>query len=245
MDRKQFFSHLLELRSRLIRSLVVLVVLVVAMLPFAGKLFHILAYPILAQLPEGQQLISIGVAAPVFIPIKLVFVLGLALSMPYFLYQFWTFVASGLYKSERRLLWVLLIFSCILFYLGILFAYFVVFPLIFNFFISFVPAGVSATPDIGEYLSFSTKLFLAFGLAFEVPIAVIILLYAEITTVKQLKSYRPYMIVIAFVFGMLLTPPDIISQILLAIPICLLYQIGIWVGQYLVVKKKDTTREEV
>lgn len=231
---ENYLIHLVELRKRLIHCLIVLSIILLGLLPFSGTIFHWLANPLLQLLPQGQSLIAIGITSPVFIPLKLVFFVSIFLGVPYWVYQTWTFIAAGLYENEKKLLWLLMILSSILFYVGMSFAYFIVFPLVFKFFLSFAPTGVMVMPDISEYLGFCMKMLFAFGLAFEVPVAVIILLYAGLTSIHKLRELRPYVIVIAFIVGMLLTPPDVLSQILLAIPICLLYELGILIGKYFV-----------
>lgn len=236
IDMQNFIVHLTELRKRLIQCIIVLAVLFSVLLPFVQTIFSWLASPLLKTLPQGQSLIATGVATPIFIPIKLLMFVSIFLAVPYFIFQTWTFVAAGLYKNEKKILWVLMIFSSLLFYLGMIFAYFIVFPLIFKFFTSFTPIGVVSMPDISQYLDFCLKLLFAFGIAFEVPVAVIILMYAGITSVETLRAIRPYVIVASFIIGMLLTPPDVLSQILLAVPMCLLYELGIVLGDYLMKK---------
>ncbi|MBN2887687.1 MAG: twin-arginine translocase subunit TatC [Chromatiaceae bacterium] len=222
-----FVSHLIELRDRLLRMLVAVAVVVLALFPFANKLYLFVATPLMARLPEGNTMIATQVAAPFLTPFKLALVAAVFLAMPYLLYQLWAFVAPGLYRHEKRLAVPLLISSILLFYLGMLFAYFVVFPLIFSFLIGTTPEGVAMMTDISAYLDFVLTLFFAFGLAFEIPIATILLISLGLTTPDALASKRPYVIVGTFVVGMLLTPPDVISQTLLAIPMWLLFELGI------------------
>jgi len=220
-------GHLLELRQRLIRSLIVVVGFVVVLLPFSRQLYSFLAVPLLAALPPETGLIATGVAAPFLAPFKLVAVLGVFAAAPYLLYQLWSFIAPGLYRNEQRLAMPLLISSVLLFYCGAAFAYYVVFPLVFVFFTHAAPEGVAVMTDISAYLDFVLKLFFAFGIAFEVPIATLLLILSGIATRKQLAAYRAHVIVAAFVVGMLLTPPDVISQVLLALPIWLLFELGL------------------
>ena len=226
-----FISHLLELRDRLLRAggAVLLLFLVVA--PFANTLYEYLAAPLMSVLPEGNTMISTEPHGPFFVPFKFAFAFATAVAMPYLLYQLWAFVAPGLYDSEKRLAIPLLISSSGLFYLGIMFAYFVVFPIIFKFFTSTAPEGVAVMTDINSYLSFVLKLFFAFGLAFEVPVATVLMVRMGVTTTKSLAAKRPYIIVGAFVVGMLLTPPDLFSQTMLAIPVWILFEIGLYISK--------------
>ena len=219
--------HLKELRSRFSKSLIFILIIFLILFPFADSIYNQLAEPLLNQLPSGSNMIAIDVASPFFIPFKLVLILSVFISIPYLLYHLWMFTAPGLYEKEKKLVLPILISSSLLFYLGAAFAYFVVFPLLFGFFISIAPEGISVMTDIGRYLDFVITLFFAFGLAFEVPIVTIILVITNVSTPKSLAAKRPYVIVGAFVVGMLLTPPDVISQTLLAIPIWILYEIGI------------------
>jgi sec-independent protein translocase protein TatC len=229
-----FLSHLVELRSRLMRAALAVLVVLLALLPFTRQIYGVLAAPMLAQLPAGSQMIAIEVASPLIAPLKLTFFLALLIAMPVVLYQLWAFVAPALYRHEKRLAMPLLISSTVLFYLGCAFAYFVVFPLIFAFFTAMAPEGVAVMTDIGKYLDFVLTLFLAFGLAFEVPVATVILVALGWASIEQLARARAYVIVGAFVVGMLLTPPDIFSQTLLALPVCLLYEVGLLAARVLV-----------
>ena len=221
-------SHLLELRDRLLRSVLAVLVLFLICAPFANMLYEILAAPLMRALPVGNTMISTEPSGPFFVPFKFAFAFSVAVVMPYLLYQLWSFVAPGLYKHEQKLVYPLLLSSSILFYLGITFAYFVVFPIIFAFFTASAPEGVAVMTDINAYLSFCIKLFFAFGLAFEVPVATILLVKMGITTPDELVKKRPYIIVAAFVVGMLLTPPDIFSQTMLAIPVWILFEGGVY-----------------
>lgn len=226
-----FISHLIELRDRLIRMVLAIVVVFLALFPFANQLYTTVAAPIMAILPEGVTMIATQVASPFLTPFKLALVVAVFAVMPYLLYQFWAFVAPGLYQHEKRLAVPLLASSIVLFYLGMAFAYFAVFPLIFTFFSSVTPEGVTQMPDIAFYLEFILKLFFAFGFAFEIPIATILLVAIGATTPEQLANKRPYVIVGAFIAGMLLTPPDVISQTLLALPMWLLFELGIFLSR--------------
>ncbi len=222
-----FVEHLVELRDRLLRFLLAVLVVLLALLPFANDLYHLLADPLLRHMPDGASMIATEVAAPFLTPFKLALLAAVAIAMPVGLYQFWAFVAPGLYRNERRLVFPLMLSSSLLFYLGMAFAYFVVFPLMFAFFQAVAPEGVEIATDISRYLDFVLKIFFAFGLAFEVPIATILVVWAGFTTPEALTAKRPYVIVGAFVLGMLLTPPDAISQTLLALPMWALFELGV------------------
>ena len=227
-------EHLLELRSRLIRVVVVVLVLFAALAPFAGELFTAFAGPLMERLPAGTSMIATEVASPFLTPFKLALFIGVALAMPYILYQAWAFIAPGLYHQERRFALPLTIASVVLFYLGIAFAFFLVFPIVFAFFAASSPEGVTMMTDIGHYLGFVLALFLAFGLAFQVPVVTILLVRTGFTTPVQLAKHRSYVLVGAFVVGMFLTPPDVFSQTLLAVPLYLLYEAGIVLSKWLV-----------
>ena len=233
-DREQsFLEHLVELRTRLIRACFSVLIVLLCLLPFARDLYEILAAPLMAQLPEGSSMIAIDVASPFLTPFKLSLLVAVLVAAPYILYQLWAFVAPALFKHEKRLARPLLFSSIALFYLGCAFAYFVVFPLVFGFLTRIAPEGVEVMTDISKYLDFVTTLFLAFGITFEVPIATIILVATGITTPEKLAKMRPYIVVGAFAIGMLLTPPDVISQTLLAIPMWILFEIGIMLSRVL------------
>jgi sec-independent protein translocase protein TatC len=220
--------HLIELRDRLLRVVLVVAVVFLVLMPFANTLFTMLSGPLMAHLPEDSSMIAIEVASPFLIPFKLTLVLALFVAMPFVLYQLWAFVAPGLYRHERRLVMPLLVSSTFLFYAGAAFAYFVVFPLVFAFFTSAAPEGVSVMTDISRYLDFVLTLFFAFGAAFEVPVVTVLLVWTGMVNQDDLRRKRPYIIVAAFVVGMLLTPPDVISQTLLAVPVWLLFEIGVF-----------------
>lgn len=227
-DQEQtFLEHLVELRSRLLKACLAVVIVLVALLPFSRTLYQYLAGPLLAQMPEGSSMIAIDVASPFLAPFKLTLLLSLVIAIPIVLYQLWAFVAPALFKHEKRLAKPLLVSSVFLFYAGCAFAFFVVFPLVFGFMNRIAPEGVAVMTDINRYLDFVIALFLAFGIAFEVPIATIILVATGLATTEKLGKARPYVVVAAFAIGMLLTPPDIISQTLLAIPMWILYEAGI------------------
>jgi sec-independent protein translocase protein TatC len=223
-----FLSHLVELRNRLMYAVFAVLAVFAALVAFARDIYVIVATPLMAVLPEDSSMIATEPASPFFIPIKLTFAVAVVITIPYLLYQLWAFVAPGLYRHERRLVVPLLVSSSILFYAGMAFAYFVVFPIAFSFFTSYAPDGVRVMTDIHAYLSFVLRVFFAFGVAFEVPIAIILLTKAGIVDPDTLASKRPYVVVAAFVTAMLLTPPDAFSQTLLAIPMLLLFEVGIF-----------------
>ena len=229
---ESFVSHLIELRDRLLRSVIVVLIVFIPAAIFSGKLFTLLAAPMLSALSTEGVMISTEVAGPFLVPLKFAFALSVAIAIPYLLYQIWSFIAPGLYENEKRLAFPLLFSSTILFYCGIAFAYFVVFPLMFSFFPSVAPEGIEVTPDINHYLGFVLKLFFAFGIAFEVPIATILLIKAGVTTREKLAKKRQYVVLGAFVLGMLLTPPDIFSQTMLALPMWLLFELGLIMSKY-------------
>lgn len=232
-------SHLVELRSRLVKIAAAVLVVFVALLPFANKIFDIVARPLIDVLP-GQQMIATDVASPLLTPFKLTFFVALFVAMPVVLYQVWAFVAPGLYRREKRFAFPLLASSIVLFYMGIAFAYFVVFPLIFGFFTSITPPSVEMMTDISSYLDFIIKIVMAFGVAFEVPIATVLIVWTGLTTPEKLGKSRPYVFLTCFVVGMLLTPPDVISQTMLAIPVYILYELGLLMSR-LFVRKPGTT----
>ena len=220
-------SHLLELRNRLLIIISSILICAILLSPFSNIIYSFLSQPLLNSLPEGSTMIAVDVASPFLAPFKLVILLAVAITFPISIYNFWAFIAPGLYSKEKKFLAPILISSALLFYLGIIFAYYIVFPLIFTFFTSIAPTGVQIATDISSFLNFVIKIFFAFGLAFEVPIITLVVILAELTTVQSLSKKRPYVIVFAFILGMILTPPDVISQILLAIPIWLLFESGL------------------
>ena len=228
-----FLEHLVELRSRLLKACAAILVILIILLPFARSLYATLAAPLTAVLPEGSSMIAIDVASPFLTPFKLALLMSLILAIPIVIYQLWAFVAPALYREEKRLARPLLYTSVLLFYAGCAFAYFVVFPLVFGFFTRVAPEGVTVMTDISKYLDFVITLFLAFGIAFEVPIATIILVATGVTSVDRLKKMRGFVVVGAFAAGMLLTPPDVISQTLLALPMWVLFEIGLLMSRLL------------
>ena len=244
-SKNSFIPHLLELRNRLTKILLFVLVIFILLIPFSGQIYNILSIPLLNALPQGSEMIAIDVASPFLIPFKLVIYLSIFIVIPYILYHLWSFIAPGLYSHEKKLIFPLIVSSSILFYLGAAFAYFVVFPLIFVFFIGIAPTDVAVMTDIGRYLDFVIALFFAFGFSFEVPIITVLLITSGITTKDKLISKRPYIIVGAFTLGMLLTPPDVISQILLALPMWLLYELGLYSSKFFKIRKTSNETEEV
>jgi len=235
-------SHLVELRSRLLKVSAAVVVVFVALLPFSRKIFSLVSEPLREVLP-GNAMIATAVASPLLTPFKLTFFVALFIAMPVVLYQVWSFVAPGLYKKEKRFAMPLLASSILLFYLGVAFAYFVVFPLMFNFFTAVAPDGVEVMTDISLYLDFITTIVLAFGIAFEVPIATVLVVWTGLTTPDKLSKARPYVFLMAFIVGMFLTPPDVISQTLLAVPVYLLYELGILMAKVFSIRTDDAEQE--
>lgn len=228
-----FVSHLVELRNRLIKSVAVVFVLFLALFPFRNELFRLLSEPLSRYLPEDTAMIAVQVASTFFIPLKLAGFTALFLAIPFLLYQLWAFIAPGLYRHERRLIVPLVLSSTVLFYVGAAFAYFAVFPIVFGFLAGVGPAEVSFAPDINEYLSFTITMFFAFGFVFEVPVATVLLILIGVVTPEQLAEKRRYAILVAFILGAILTPPDILSQFMMAIPVWLLYELGIVIGRML------------
>lgn len=237
--QQPLIAHLLELRARLLKAIVGVLVVFAPLAFFAQQIFTLVARPLIQRLPAGSSLIATQVTSPFLTPFKLAIVLAVVIAIPWVLYQIWAFIAPGLYQRERRLVVPLLISSSILFYSGMAFAYFVVFPLIFRFMISVAPAGVTVMTDISQYLDFVLTLFMAFGLAFELPVAIVLIVWTGFVTPAQLASKRPYVLVGVFVVGMLLTPPDVFSQSMLAVPLYLLFETGIWAARVFVPGARD------
>lgn len=231
-NEQPLMSHLFELRTRVIRIVMGIGLVFVPCFYFSRPLFSYLSGPLLVHMPHHTSLIATGVTAPFLVPMKLALMLAFAISLPWTLYQIWLFIAPGLHMSERRLATPLLVSSTLLFYLGMVFAYYVIFPIVFGFFVSVAPAGVAVMTDISNYLSFVLKMFMAFGFAFEMPVAIFLIVSTGLVTPTQLGSYRPYVLVAAFGAGMLLTPPDVISQTLLAVPMYLLYELGLLTARW-------------
>lgn len=233
-----FISHLIELRDRLLHIVIGIVVAFVCLFPFANDIYTLLAHPLLAKLPKGGQMIATAVTTPFFVPMKVAMLAAVVVSLPYTLYQLWAFVAPGLYRHEKRFAAPLIILSTLLFLVGMTFAYFLVFPVVFGFITGTAPEGVAVMTDIGNYLDFVITLFLAFGIAFEVPVAVVLLVKLGMVSVETLKEIRSYVIVGAFVAGAIFTPPDVVSQIMLAVPLWLLYEAGIVAAGFVTARPK-------
>ena len=239
-EETSFFSHLLELRDRLIRALIALGVCFIALVPFANELYARLAAPLLASLPQGGQMIATDVVGVFLVPMKVALMVAFLIALPVLLYQAWAFVAPGLYSHEKKFAVPLLFLSVIFFFIGMAFAYFLVFPTVFSFMAKVAPEGVAWMTDIEKYLSFVLGMFLAFGLAFEVPILIVLLVRMNMVQIPQLKAARPYVIVGAFVVGAIFTPPDVVSQLMLAIPLCLLYELGMVMATFIKARAKDS-----
>jgi sec-independent protein translocase protein TatC len=225
-----FVSHLVELRNRLMKASAAIIVVFLCLMPWAGTIYDILAHPMMVALPAGSKMIATGVITPFLIPVKVTLLVAFLIALPVVLYQAWAFVAPGLYSHEKKLVAPLIVSSSVLFIAGVAFCYFLVFGVVFRFVNDFAPKSVSVAPDIDSYFSFVMTMFIAFGVTFEVPIIVIVLVRMGFVTVEKLKEIRPYVIVGAFVVAAIVTPPDIMSQLLLAVPICVLYEIGLWIA---------------
>jgi sec-independent protein translocase protein TatC len=229
---ESFIAHLVELRTRLLNSVVAVLLVFICLFPWASNLYTLLAQPLLAKLPKGGQMIATDVTTPFFVPLKVAMMTAFLIALPYILYQIWRFVAPGLYAHEKRLVWPLIIASTILFFCGMAFAYFVVFPVVFGFITASAPQGVAVMTDIDKYLSFVLSMFMAFGITFQVPVAVVLLVRMGFVSVEKLREARPYAVVGAFVIGAIFTPPDVVSQFMLAMPLWLLYEAGIVVASW-------------
>jgi sec-independent protein translocase protein TatC len=236
--QETFLSHLIELRQRLVRSLLVFGIACIPALYFSAELYDWLAQPLIESLPQGSRMIATGVISPFLIPMKIAFMAAFVLALPFILYQAWAFVAPGLYAHEKRLVAPLVVSSTILFIVGMLFCYFVVFGKVFAFIASFAPKSISVAPDIEAYFNFVLGMFFAFGLAFEVPVVVVVLVLTGLVSVEQLREWRGYVIVAVFIVAAVVTPPDVVSQIALALPMCLLYEVGILLGQVVQKRRK-------
>ena len=243
-ETQPLISHLIELRKRLLNSIICVLAVFISLVYFANDIYQLVSAPLIEQLPAGASMIATDVASPFFTPIKLTMIVSVFVAAPLVLYQVWAFVAPALYKHERRLMMPLLVSSSLLFYSGMAFAYFVVFPLAFGFFAKTAPVGVLIATDINNYLDFVMALFMAFGISFEVPVAIVLLCWSGVVTPEELKRKRPYILVGAFVVGMLLTPPDVFSQTLLAIPMYLLFEIGVFFSRFYVGKGRRAETEE-
>jgi sec-independent protein translocase protein TatC len=238
-----FISHLVELRDRLVRAVLAIVIIFVCLFPWAKDIYALLAKPLLAALPRGGHLIATEVTAPFFVPVKVTMLAAFLIALPWVLYQAWAFVAPGLYEHERRLGLPIIVSAVVLFIIGMAFAYFAVFPIVFGAIVGFTPAGVEMTTDIGKYVDFVLTLFLAFGITFEVPVVVVLMVKFGWVSITKLVEIRPYVIVGAFVIGAIFTPPDIISQTLLAVPLWLLYEAGILVARFMIKPRAESAPE--
>ncbi|AKO45171.1 twin-arginine translocase subunit TatC [[Haemophilus] ducreyi] len=244
-ESQPLISHLVELRNRLLRAIVCVLVVFCMLVYWANDIYTLLATPLTENFPAGATMIATNVTTPFFTPLKLTGVVAIFLSVPFILYQIWAFVAPALYKHEKRLVYPLLVSSTLLFYTGVAFAYYVVFPLVFGFLTSTAPEGVQVATDISSYLDFVLTIFLAFGICFEVPVAIILLCWSGVISADDLRSKRPYIIVAAFAIGMLLTPPDVFSQTLLAIPMCLLFEVGLFFSKFYKPRDEQSPTENI
>ena len=240
---ENFIGHLIELRDRLLRTLIGFALVLLMLLPFANKIYSLLAAPLLAKLPSGGQMIATAVTTPFFVPMKVAMMAAFIISLPHTMYQAWSFVAPGLYAHEKKFMVPMIVASCCLFLMGMAFAYFLVLPVIFGFIISAAPVGVAVITDIANYLDFVIGLFFAFGLAFQVPIAVILVVYFGWLDLIQLKAMRAYVVVAAFILGAIFTPPDVVSQFMLALPICMLYELGMLLAGF--ITKAKTSKPDL
>jgi len=243
-QEQPLISHLIELRDRLLRSVLSILIIFVGIYHFSNNIYLIVSKPLRQLLPAGSTMIATDITSPFLAPFKLTMVVAVFAAMPYIIYQFWRFVAPALYQNEKKLAIPLLVSSILLFYLGVVFAYFVALPLAFAFFTSTGPSGIAIMPDINAYLSIVLKLFFAFGVAFEIPIATVIMVMVGVTTTASLKNKRPYIIIGCFVIGMLLTPPDIFSQTLLAVPMWMLFELGLFFGKFVEKNKINDAEQE-
>ena len=242
--QETFISHLIELRSRLLRSIVAVVVVLLCLFPFAKQIYAVLAAPLLKVLPAVSTMIATDVTGTFLVPLKLTLMVAFLVALPYVLYQMWAFVAPGLYQHEKRLALPVIVSSVFFFAVGMSFAYFIVFPIAFGFFAGYAPVGVQMMTDIDKYLSFVFTMFIAFGITFEVPVVVVVLVHLGVVELKKLRSIRGYVIVGAFVVGAIFTPPDVLSQCMLAIPLWLLYELGLVVARFVSTEKRDSAAVE-
>jgi len=242
--QETFISHLIELRDRLLRSIIAVVVVLVCLFPWAKDIYAALAAPLLRALPQGATMIATDVTGTFLVPLKVTLMAALLIALPYVLWQLWAFVAPGLYQHEKKLVLPVIVSSFLFFLIGMSFAYFVVFPVAFGFFAGYAPAGVQMMTDIDKYLSFVLTMFLAFGVTFETPVVVIVLVRLGIVPLEKLRAARPYVIVGAFVVGAVFTPPDVVSQLLLAIPLWLLYEVGLFLARFVSVPSRDGQAQE-
>ncbi len=243
MTEDTFISHLMELRDRLLRSLLAIGIVFICLFPWASDFYDLLAHPMMRALPEGTKMIATGVVTPFLVPIKVAMMVAFVIVLPYLLYQAWAFVAPGLYAHEKRLVLPLVVASTVLFLIGIAFCYFFVFRVVFQFVNSIAPKSITVAPDIENYLNFVLTMFLAFGVTFEVPVVLIVLVRMGAVSIEQLKHIRPYFIVGAFIVAAIVTPPDVLSQLLLAAPMCLLYELGILAARFVGKRKRENEDE--
>jgi sec-independent protein translocase protein TatC len=245
-DQESFMSHLVELRNRLVRAVAAVGVFFVALFlwPGSGPIYDVLALPLMNALPEGAKMIATGVITPFMVPVKVTALLAFMITLPYVLYQAWAFVAPGLYESERRFALPLVVASTVLFFLGVAFCYFFVFGKVFAFIHDFAPKSITPAPDIEAYFSFVITMFLAFGITFEIPIVVVVLVRMGLVSVEKLREARPYVIVGAFVVAAVVTPPDVLSQFMLAVPMCILYEAGLFLARFVGVRPKPAEAED-
>ena len=239
-----FLSHLVELRSRLMHAIIAVLVVFVLLFPWAKEIYSLLAQPMLRALPSGAQMIATDVTGTFLVPLKVTLMAAFLIALPYVLWQAWAFVAPGLYHNEKRLALPVIASSVVFFMIGMAFAYFFVFPVMFSFFAGYTPAGVTMMTDIEKYLSFVLTMFVAFGITFEVPVIVVVLVRMRVVKLEKLRSIRPYVIVGAFVVGAIFTPPDVISQLMLAVPLWLLYELGLLIARFVNVPEVDAAEEE-
>ena len=243
-DQETFLSHLIELRTRLLRSIVAVAVVVVCLFPFAKEIYAALAAPLLHTLPQGSTMIATDVTGTFLVPLKVTLMAALVIALPYVLWQAWAFVAPGLYQHEKRLAVPVIVSSVVFFLIGMAFAYFFVFPVMFKFFANYTPAGVQMMTDIDKYLSFVLAMFIAFGLTFEVPVVVIVLVRMGVVSLDKLRGIRSYVIVGAFVIGAIFTPPDVLSQLMLAVPLWVLYELGLFLARFVTVPSKEADADD-
>jgi sec-independent protein translocase protein TatC len=241
-EEQGFLSHLIELRQRLVRAAASVVIVFAALSPFMRQIFDILSQPMMAALPQGAKFLATGVITPFMVPLKVTLFAALLIALPYVLYQAWAFVAPGLYQHEKRLALPVIVSSVLMFFAGIAYCYFIVFRIVFRFIARFAPASVSVSPDIDAYFGFVLRMFIAFGATFEVPIAVLLMVRLGITTVAKLRQVRPYVIVGAFVVAAIFTPPDVLSQLLLALPLCLLFELGVLLASLFGVSREASSQ---
>jgi len=243
-DGETFISHLVELRGRLLRAIGAVIVVFVCLMPFAGQIYDLLAQPMIHTLPEGTKMIATGVVTPFLVPVKVTLMVAFVIALPVVLYQVWAFVAPGLYAHEKKFVLPLVVTSTLLFILGIAFSYFFVFNTVFKFIAQFAPKSITPAPDIEQYLSFVMTMFVAFGVTFEVPVIVIVLARFGIVPLETMRNARPYVIVAAFIVAAVVTPPDVLSQVMLAVPLCLLFEVGLVVARFVKPKPEADVADE-